>query len=73
MIPSMEACGKEVYMGGGFCGGGSKAKVEADPQLLEISERLKKGQLTARDIEDLDGITLSVQRAANQLRASIIE
>jgi len=56
---------------GGFCGGGGKA--EADPQLIAISERLKKGQLTARDIGDLDEITLNVQRAANQLRASIIE
>ena len=57
---------------GGFCGGG-KSKTETDPQLIEISERLKRGQLTARDLEDLDTITLSVQRAANQLRASIIE
>lgn len=60
-------------MGGGFCGGGSKGKLDSNPQLLEISERLKKGQLTSKDIEDLDGITLSVQRAAHELRASIIE
>ncbi len=59
---------------GGICGGGGDPTVvESDPQLIEISERLKQGQLTARDIEDLDEITLNVQRAANQLRASIIE
>ena len=57
----------------GTCGGGRDAKHAADPELIEISERLKRGQLTAQDTRDLDAITLNVQRAAHQLRASIIE
>jgi hypothetical protein len=62
----------EAYMSG-TCGGGRDAKLAADPELIEISERLKRGQLTAQDTRDLDAITLNVQRAAHQLRASIIE
>jgi hypothetical protein len=63
----------EVYMSGGGCKGGHETKLKADPELIEISERLKRGQLTAQDTRDLDAITLNVQRAAHQLRASIIE
>jgi hypothetical protein len=58
---------------GGFCGGGRKAKLTTDPELIAISEKLKKGQLTAQDTKDLESITLNVQQAVHQLRASIIE
>ena len=58
---------------GGTCKGGHEAKLETNPELIAISERLKRGQLTAQDAKDLDGISLKVQHAAHQLRASIIE
>ena len=59
-------------MGSSLCGGGDGTS-GADPQLNAISDRLKGGQLTTQDIQDLDEITQYIQRAANQLRASIIE
>jgi len=44
-----------------------------DSELIQISERLKKNQLTPQDIDDLQKIIVNVEQAVHQLRASIIE